>query len=135
MLCALLLRPKPGEEDGGKKKRTMFDRMLSGYERTLLVALSRPRLVILILFGAIALNVYLLIIVPKGFFPEQDTGRITGVLRGDQSVSFQTMQKKLVEMIAIVRQDPDVENVIGFTGAGSGGSAAAINTASVYANL
>ena len=74
----------------------------------------------LILFGAIALNVYLLIIVPKGFFPEQDTGRITGVLRGDQSVSFQTMRKKLVEMIAIVRQDPDVENVIGFTGAGSG---------------
>jgi len=135
MLCALLLRPKPGEEDGGKKKRTMFDRMLSGYERTLLVALSRPRLVMLILFGAIALNVYLLIIVPKGFFPEQDTGRITGVLRGDQSVSFQTMRKKLVEMIAIVRQDPDVENVIGFTGAGSGGNAAAINTASVYVNL
>ncbi len=77
----------------------------------------------------------LLIIVPKGFFPEQDTGRLTGVLRGDQAVSFQTMQKKLVEMIAIVRQDPDVENVIGFTGAGSGGSAAAINTASVYVNL
>ncbi|MGA8170659.1 MAG: efflux RND transporter permease subunit, partial [Methylocystis sp.] len=134
MLCALLLRPKP-KEDGEKKKRTMFDRMLSGYERTLLVALSHRRLVILILFGAIALNVYLLIIVPKGFFPEQDTGRLTGVLRGDQSVSFQTMQRKLVEMIAIVRQDPDVDNVIGFTGAGSGGSAAAINTASVYVNL
>jgi multidrug efflux pump len=133
MLCALLLKPKG--EDGGKKKRTLFDRMLSGYERTLISALSHPRLVILILFGAIALNVYLLIIVPKGFFPEQDTGRITGVLRGDQSVSFQTMQHKLVEMIAIVRQDPDVENVIGFTGAGSGGSAAAINTASVYVNL
>ena len=109
--------------------------MLSGYERTLVPALSHPRLVMLILFGAIALNVYLLIIVPKGFFPQQDTGRITGVLRGDQSVSFQAMRKKLVEMIAITRQDPDVENVIGFTGVGSGGNAAALNTASVYVNL
>ena len=135
MLCALLLRPKSKEEDDKRKTRTFFDRMLSGYGRTLIWGLAHRRLVVMILFGAIALNVYLLIIVPKGFFPEQDTGRITGVLRGDQSVSFQTMRKKLVAMIAIVRQDPDVENVIGFTGAGSGGSAAAINTASVYVNL
>ncbi len=135
MLCALLLQAKPSGEDASEKRRTFFDRMLSGYEHTLRSALSHRRLIMLVLFGAIALNAYLLIIVPKGFFPQQDTGRLTGVLRGDQAVSFQTMQKKLVRMIAIVREDSDVDNVIGFTGAGSGGGAAAINTASIYVNL
>ena len=135
MLCAFLLRRRPKEDPSHPRRRTFFDRMLSGYERSLVVALRHPRTVLFILLATIALNVELVRVIPKGFFPQQDTGRITGVLRGDQSVSFQAMQKKLVEMIAIVRRDPAVDNVIGFTGVGSGGQAAAVNTASVYVNL
>jgi multidrug efflux pump len=135
MLCALLLKRKSPEEASRPQRRTFFDRMLGGYERSLNWALRCPRLVMLILLATVALNVELFRIIPKGFFPQQDTGRITGVLRGDQSVSFQAMQKKLVQMIAIARQDPAVDNVIGFTGVGSGGAAAAVNTASIYVNL
>ena len=135
MLCALLLRKKSAADAARPGRRTFFERMLKGYEKTLIVALRHPRTVMLILLATVALNVWLIDIIPKGFFPQQDTGRLTGVLRGDQAVSFQAMQKKLVQMIAIVRQDPAVDNVIGFTGVGSGGQAAAVNTASVYVNL
>ncbi len=135
MLCALLLKTKSAEEQERIKPRTVFDRALSGYERSLVWALHHRGVVLLILVATIALNVELFRIIPKGFFPQQDTGRLVGVLRGDQSVSFQSMYRKLVQMIAIVRKDPAVDNVIGFTGAGSGGSAAAINTASIYVNL
>src|SRR5204863_1515546 len=61
-------------------------------------------------------NVYLYVIVPKGFFPQQDTGRLVGFIQADQSISFQAMQKKLADFIEIVRSDPAVENVVGFTG-------------------
>ncbi len=135
MLCALLLRKKAAADASRPGRRTFFERMLGGYEKSLIVALQHPRTVMLILLATVALNVWLIDILPKGFFPQQDTGRLTGVLRGDQAVSFQAMQKKLVQMIAIVRKDPAVDNVIGFTGVGSGGQAAAVNTASVYVNL
>jgi multidrug efflux pump len=135
MLCALLLRAKSEREEEGEPPRRFFDRLHDGYARSLGLALGHRRIVMAILAATVALNVYLFTIVPKGFFPQQDTGRITGVLRGDQAVSFQTMSKKLVEMIDVVRSDPNVDNVIGFTGAGGGGSAAAVNTASVYVNL
>ncbi len=135
MLCALLLKTKSAEERERPRAKTLFDRALRGYERSLVWALHHRLFVMLILVATIALNVELFRIIPKGFFPQQDTGRLVGVLRGDQSVSFQSMYKKLVQMIAIVRKDPAVDNVIGFTGAGSGGSAAAINTASIYVNL
>ncbi len=134
MLCALLLRTKSGEEAQKPARRTFFDRLLGGYERSLIWALRHRLLVLLILAATIALNVELFRIVPKGFFPQQDTGRLVGVLRGDQSVSFQAMSQKLTQMIAIVRKDPAIDNVIGFTGAGSGGGAA-VNTASIYVNL
>ncbi|HMK90477.1 MAG TPA: efflux RND transporter permease subunit [Methylocystis sp.] len=135
MLCALMLRKKSPQDASRPRRRTFFDRMLGGYEKSLVVALRHPRTVMLILIATVALNIWLIGVIPKGFFPQQDTGRLTGVLRGDQAVSFQSMQKKLVQMIAIVRQDPAVDNVIGFTGVGSGGQAAAVNTASIYVNL
>ncbi|MGA8172999.1 MAG: efflux RND transporter permease subunit [Methylocystis sp.] len=135
MLCALLLKARVVEDAETPKKKTLFDRVLAGYERSLVWALRHRGVVMAILAATVALNVALFMIVPKGFFPQQDTGRLVGVMRGDQSVSFQAMSKRLVRMIAIVRADPDVDNVIGFTGAGSGGSAAAINTASIYVNL
>ncbi len=70
------------------------------------------------------MNVYLYVIVPKGFFPQQDTGRLSGFIQADQGISFQAMQKKLADFIEIVRQDPAVENVIGFTGGGQRNSGA-----------
>ncbi len=135
MLCALLLRKSSAADAARPGRRTFFERMLQGYEKSLIVALRHPSAIMLLLIATVALNIWLIDIIPKGFFPTQDTGRLTGVLRGDQAVSFQAMQRKLVEMIAIVRRDPAVDNVIGFTGVGSGGQAAAVNTASVYVNL
>ncbi|MEO8007367.1 MAG: efflux RND transporter permease subunit, partial [Betaproteobacteria bacterium] len=70
------------------------------------------------------LNGYLYVIVPKGFFPQQDTGRLSGFIQADQAISFQAMQKKLADFVEIVRQDPAVENVIAFTGGGQRNSGA-----------
>src|SRR6202035_3722221 len=72
----------------------------------------------LIFAVVLGLNVYLYIIIPKGFFPQQDTGRITGSIQADQSISFQLMQKKLTQFVTIIKNDPAVETVVGFTGGG-----------------
>ena len=77
----------------------------------------------------------LFIIVPKGFFPDEDTGRLVGSLQADQSVSFQLMTQKLRQMMDIVQQDPAVENVVGYTGVGCGGGFGQINTGSVFVSL
>jgi multidrug efflux pump len=133
MMCALFLRPTPAR--AGPRPRTFFDRLLAGYERTLVWALHHRRIVLAIFFGAIVLNIVLFIIVPKGFFPEEDTGRLVGSLQADQSVSFQLMTQKLRQMVDIVQQDPAVENVAGYTGVGSGGGFGQINTGSVFVSL
>ncbi|HEY1980635.1 MAG TPA: efflux RND transporter permease subunit, partial [Xanthobacteraceae bacterium] len=133
MMCALFLRPTPAH--AGPRPRTFFDRLLAGYERTLVWALHHRRIVLAIFFGAIVLNIVLFIIVPKGFFPEEDTGRLVGSLQADQSVSFQLMTQKLRQMVDIVQQDPAVENVAGYTGVGSGGGFGQINTGSVFVSL
>ncbi len=133
MMCALFLRSRPPREIA--RRRSLFERVLAGYERSLDWALRHSRLVLLIFFGAIGLNVVLFYIVPKGFFPEEDTGRLIGSLSADQSVSFQLMTQKLRQMMAIVQQDPAVENVVGYTGVGSGGGFGQINTGSVFVSL
>jgi multidrug efflux pump len=94
----------------------VFAAMLRGYDRTLLWALRHGRVMMTLLLAAVGLNFYLYSIVPKGFFPQQDTGRLTGSIQADQSISFQAMRKKLEDFMEIVHQDPAVENVIGFTG-------------------
>ncbi|MGH8743577.1 MAG: efflux RND transporter permease subunit, partial [Burkholderiales bacterium] len=71
---------------------------------------------LLLLAGTICLNVYLYVIVPKGFFPQQDTGRLIGNIQADQSISFQAMRQKLADFMDIIRKDPAVESVVGFTG-------------------
>ena len=134
MMCALFLRPR-GPDSGAPQRRGFFDRVLAGYERSLSWALRHSRLVLLIFIGAIALNGFLFYVVPKGFFPEQDTGRLIGTLQADQSVSFQLMTQKLRQMMAIVQADPAVEHVVGYTGVGSGGGFGQINTGSVFVSL
>ncbi|HUD86812.1 MAG TPA: efflux RND transporter permease subunit [Xanthobacteraceae bacterium] len=132
MMCALFLRPRQAQDT--PRRATLFDRVLRGYEHTLGWALRHSRFVIMIFLGAIALNVFLFIIVPKGFFPTEDTGRLTGSLQADQSVSFQAMSGKLRQMMAIVQADPAVQTVVGYTGTGGGGFGT-INTGSVFVSL
>jgi multidrug efflux pump len=133
MMCALFLRSSVARE--GRSRSRLFDRILAGYERSLAWALQHSRIVLAVFFGAIILNVILFIVVPKGFFPEQDTGRLIGSLQADQSVSFQLMTQKLRQMMEIVQEDPAVENVVGYTGVGSGGGFGSINTGSVFVSL
>jgi multidrug efflux pump len=133
MMCALWLKPR--EVDDSPRPRTLFDRVHSGYEHSLAWALRHGGLVMLILFGAVCLNVVLFTLVPKGLFPTQDTGRMVGSLQADQSVSFQAMTQKLRQMIDIVQADPAVDHVVGFTGVGSGGGGGQLNTGSVFVSL
>ncbi len=133
MMCALFLRGRPPRET--PRRRGLFDRVLAGYEHSLAWALRHSRVVLVIFFGAIVLNVVLFYVVPKGFFPDEDTGRMIGSLQADQSVSFQLMTQKLRQMMAIVQQDPAVEHVVGYTGVGSGGGFGQINTGSVFVSL
>jgi multidrug efflux pump len=119
MMCARLLQEPHQQKAPGRLSRWLerqFERMQRGYASTLGVAFAHPRIVLLVLLATIALNVYLYIIVPKGFFPQQDTGRIIGGIQADQSTSFQAMKGKFSEMMAIVKADPAVDSVAGFTG-------------------
>jgi multidrug efflux pump len=120
MMCALLLRRDERHEQGRFHRATewCFEAMLRGYRRTLGWALDHPRLILAILLTTVATNFYLYTIIPKGFFPQQDTGRINGGIQADQSISFQLMRQKLQQFVSIVQKDPAVEMVVGFTGGG-----------------
>lgn len=126
MMCAWLLtsnKPHPAKKPGWVSRwfDSGFKRLLRGYELSLDWALHMRWLVMLVLAAVIGMNVYLFIKIPKGFFPQQDTGQINGGLRADQSISFQAMQSKLKELADIVRADPAVDTVVAFTGGGRAG--------------
>jgi multidrug efflux pump len=134
-MCALLLRQR-FRARSGPPRRHLLDRVARFYEHTLLWSLDHSGLVVLSLAAALALNVWLLMIIPKGLFPEQDTGLLIGSIEGDQSISFQAMSGKLAQMMTIVQHDPAVDSVVGFTGGGgSGGPGGAVNSASVFVSL
>ncbi|CAI1921966.1 Multidrug transporter MdtC [Serratia marcescens] len=117
MMCAYLLRHQPPRS---QRRARGFGKMLlglqQGYGRSLNWVLGHSRWVLAVFLATIALNVWLYISIPKTFFPEQDTGRLMGFIQADQSISFQAMRGKLEDFMKIVREDPDVENVTGFTG-------------------
>ncbi|MDH1292117.1 multidrug efflux RND transporter permease subunit [Comamonas terrigena] len=92
--------------------------LTAGYRRTLAWSLRRQPLVVLVLLAVIGLNVYLYVAIDKGFMPQQDTGRVMGFIRADQSTSFQAMERRIQRFLAIVQQDPAVEYVTGVTGGG-----------------
>jgi len=119
MMCARLLKPAAAERQYSRLYQWSergFTALLRAYERSLAWTLAHAPLTMLILLATICLNVYLYVIIPKGFFPQQDTGQLTGRIQGDQSISFQLMQKKLADFIDIVRADRAVESVVGYTG-------------------
>ena len=132
MMCARFLKAEAHGARPGPVARVLegaFDGLLSGYRVTLDWALRHGVIVMLVLLGAVVLNVYLYVIVPKGFFPQQDTGQMIGGIQADQRISFQAMSAKLRRATAIVQADPAVESVVGFTG-GRG-----TNSANVFVGL
>ncbi|AIT19336.1 efflux RND transporter permease subunit [Burkholderia thailandensis] len=119
MMCARLLPEAHDPREEGRVARWLergFEWMQRGYERTLSWALRHPFTVLMTLVATIALNIALYIVVPKGFFPQQDTGLMIGGIQADQTTSFQAMKLKFTEMMRIVRENPNVANVAGFTG-------------------
>jgi multidrug efflux pump len=135
MMCAYVLGRQHRQGRFLTAVERGFDRMRDFYGRTLRAALDHPRTIMLILAVTVGLNFYLFAIVPKGFFPQQDTGTLTGNLRADQSISFQAMVQKLRTTMSILQQDPAVQDVVGYTGSGGGGGYGGTNSANLYVGL
>jgi multidrug efflux pump len=134
MLCAKLLHAR-GDRPHGRLYRgseRVFDAVLRGYDVSLSWALRHRFVMLLVTFATLGLNVYLFGLVPKGFFPQQDTGRLAGNVQASQDISFQAMQEKLARLVGMVQADPAVESVLGFTGGGFIGTR---NTARVFVSL
>ena len=137
MMCAVLLRGERGRSHGlfYRASERVFDAMLNFYSWTLAIALRHPLLVMLTLAATLALNFHLYGAVPKGFVPQQDTGLLVGSIQADQHTSFQLMRQKLTQFIGIVKADPAVDTVVGFTGGSGPGPGGSTNTGTVFASL
>jgi multidrug efflux pump len=134
MMCAYLLKE---HEEHGWMYRTSergFNWVVDMYGRSLTRVLQHPAITLLVLAATIGLNVYLFVKVPKGFFPQQDNGRMQGTIIGDQDTSFQAMQAVVLQMVKIVQADPAIDTVTASTG-GSGGGGSTINQGRVNIQL
>ncbi|WP_312803685.1 multidrug efflux RND transporter permease subunit MdtC [Atlantibacter hermannii] len=117
MMCGWLLKAsKPKTQPRKHGIGRVLTAMQEGYATSLQWVLRHTRLAGVVLLATIALNIWLYIAIPKTFFPEQDTGRLMGGIQADQSISFQAMRGKLQDFMKIIRDDPAVDNVTGFTG-------------------
>jgi multidrug efflux pump len=136
MMCAFVLRERYPPRG---RVLQAFERGFNGlrdfYGRTLATALDHPRTVVVVLLAMVVLNFYLFAVIPKGFFPQQDTGSLQGNLMADQSISFQAMAQKVRQVVDTVRADPAVENVTAFTGGGGGPMGGGGNSANVFVGL
>jgi len=132
MMCSILLAQGADHGRFYRASERVFERILKGYENSLRWLLDRSLFVLIVAIATIGLTVYLYIIVPKGFFPQQDTGRLNGNVIADQSISFQAMQTKLQRLAAIVKADPAVATVVVFSGGGGGTTT---NTGRVFISL
>ena len=132
MMCARLLKEHKGEKHGSiyRASERFFDGLLSIYRHSLLWVLDNSGLMLVVLLLTIALNVVLIIKIPKGFFPQQDTGAVVGGLQGPQDASFPVMNASVQALVKVIKADPAVANVIAYTG-GQGGS----NGGFIYAAL
>jgi multidrug efflux pump len=131
MMCAMLLKPEKSTHGRlYNLSERMFAGLLDAYEWSLRGVLRFPVIVLLVLGATVLLNIYLFFIVPKGFFPQQDTGRLQGFAVADQDTSFEAMNQRLQQMIKIVLADKDVATLAGFTGGGGG-----LNNARMFVTL
>ena len=136
MMCARLLKPEPKEEEQGRFYRAsgaFIDWMIGQYGRLLQWVLKHQPLTLLVAIGTLALTVFLYLIVPKGFFPVQDTGVIQGISEAPQSISFGAMSQRQQELGAIILQDPDVESLSSYIGVD--GDNATLNSGRMLINL
>jgi multidrug efflux pump len=131
-MCAHLLKPYEAHGWLYRKSEEALKWVVNAYGRTLSTVLRYSLVTLLVLLATIALNVYLYVRVPKGFFPQQDNGRMMGFIQADQDTSFQAMNRILLEMSNIIAADPGVDTVNGFTGGGFGGGA---NSARLFISL
>jgi multidrug efflux pump len=134
MMCAHMLRTHTTHGWLYRTNDRAFNWVVRMYGRTLTRVLRHPAITILVLLGTIGLNVYLYVRVPKGFFPQQDNGRLSGQIQADQDTSFQSMDRILRRMLNIVKDDPAVAGALGFTG-GSGGGGSTANAARMFIAL
>jgi multidrug efflux pump len=123
-MCAHLLKEHGSHGWLYRATERAFNRIISAYGKSLSVVLRFSGVTLAVLLATIALNVYLYIHVSKGFFPQQDNGRMMGAIQADQDSSFQSMNSILTRMIKIVNADPAVNTVVGFTGGWAGANAA-----------
>jgi multidrug efflux pump len=132
MMCAYLLKDQHKEKHGRiyNASEKFFDWVLSIYRGSLRWVLDNPAITLIVLFLTIALNVVLVIKIPKGFFPQQDTGAISGGVQGPQDASFTYMNDSIQQIVGVIKKDPAVANVIGFTGGGG-----ATNSGNIYIAL
>jgi multidrug efflux pump len=132
MMCSRLMKAHDEEKHGRlyQASENMFAAVLGAYERSLRWVLQHAALTLGVLLLTIGLNIYLLAIVPKGFFPQEDTGRLNGGIQGQQDTSFQAMRARIVRFVNIVKSDPAVDTVMSFAGGGNG-----INTGFLFVTL
>jgi len=137
MMCATLLKHHTGAPRGlfHRISEWIFGAILRLYESTLRCVLRHQRITLLVTLSTIGLTVYLYVIVPKGFFPQQDTGRMSGNLQADQDTSFQSMSRLLEQYSAVVGEDPAVAGLIAFIGGGGRGGGGASNSARMFISL
>jgi len=137
MMCAYLVREPRHERKSGlmRASESVFDAAHRLYDKTLRWSLDNPLTIMFVLLVTIVVNVILFSMVPKGFFPQQDTGRLVGGIRADQSISFQAMSGKFRQFMDTVRKDPDVQDVVGFTGGGGGRGGGATNSGFMFVAL
>jgi len=122
-MCAYLLKTHKGEKHGRiyRISEKFFDGMLLGYRRSLEWVLENPGLILVVLIMIVALNVVLIVKIPKGFFPQQDTGALVGGIQGPQDASFAVMNDSIQRLVAVIKADPAVKNVVGYVGTGNTG--------------
>lgn len=132
-MCAHMLKQHETHGRLYEAGERAFNWLVRGYGRTLSAVLKVPAITLTALLVTIAVTIYLYIHVPKGFFPQQDNGRMMGMIRADQDTSFQAMNRTLQQMDKIVLADPAVASVASFTGSGGGG--ATLNTARMFIML
>ncbi|MGC1402751.1 MAG: multidrug efflux RND transporter permease subunit [Thermodesulfobacteriota bacterium] len=136
MMCAAFLKSGKAGAHGHvyKFSEDVFNWMHRSYEITLGWALRHSRFMLLLMLVTVVTSGILFVVVPKGFFPEQDTGRIAGTIQAEQDISFQAMRAKMAQILDIIKSDPEVVYSAGFTGGGGGGGSAA-NTARMFITL
>ena len=118
MMCARLLRSHEREQHGRiyRLNEWAFNKIHRGYEVSLQWVLRHQPLMLLVTLSTIALTIYFYVIIPKGFFPQQDTGRLSGQIMADQATSFQAMRSRVLQIVNVVMRDPAVDSLSAYTG-------------------